>query len=165
MILIGALVCASSAQAAEYLETVQAPPAEAPGDRAAITKRAAGCLARNLRPERAGPAVIQSTDPETGVTVAAASFPYSRGGVPWTARSTVTVEAKDGRFRITQSNLEHRQGAETTTAAASFLGTNRQGGDWMRVGLWWGSGGDAVRKQAEALNLRLAACVTAQDDW
>ena len=162
---LGATVVAAPAVAADYLEAVESPVFEAPGDHAALTRRAATCLAQN---EGLTGQSIQ-TDAEGGTVVGPLLFSYSSAGVPWSVRSTLTIVSKDGRFRMTHSALSHKQGGPAVSGWSIFSGSLDQGseGGWMRVGKWKFSGADKVEAAAQALSLRIATCIQAvpSNNW
>ena len=167
LIIAAVAAAASSAEAAETLQNVTSPVIQAEGSQAALAKRATVCLTKNIRPEKGGQPVIQASDPESGTVVAAATFTFTRAAIAWTARSTLTVETKDGRFRLVHTALQHRQGSESPSGLASFLGTNPRNDTWTDVGMWWGAGGETVKREAEALSAKVADCIKAapKDDW
>ena len=157
---------APSASAADYLQTVVSPVFEAQGDRSTLAKRSATCLAQNSG--LAGP-TIQS-DPEGGTVVGPLQFSYSNSGIPWTVRSTLTIETKDGRFRMTHSALTQKQGGPAVPSGWSIFNgsvdTGSEGG-WMRIGQWRFSGSDKVEAAAQALSKRIATCVETKpaENW
>lgn len=164
-----AMLMAAGPAAAQYLETVPSPVFEAEGDRAALTRRAATCFAANAG--TSGQSV--QTDVEGGTVSGPALISYSQAGVPWSVRSTLIIEAKDGRFRMTHSGLTQKQGgpAANRSAWAGFLGGNlntTSEGGWMPVGKWRFSGGEKAEAAAQALSQKIATCVqtkTADEDW
>lgn len=157
---------ATAAIAADYLETVVSPVFETKGDRAALAKFAASCLAQNAG--LAGPTI--QTDVEGGTVVGPILFPYSSAGVPWSVRSTLTVDVKDGRFRITTANFTHKQGGPAVASSWSiFNGSVDQAteGGWTRVFKGRFGGSEKVESEAQALSKRIAGCVQAkaEDNW
>jgi hypothetical protein len=97
-----------------------------------------------------------SSDIEAGVIVANNAFEYSYGAllpVANKARTTLTFQAKDGRFRIVHTSIER---------FADTLG-------WQRIGTWRFSGGDAAKEAIDRISTNLATCVkansTANDNW
>lgn len=134
------LALATPAAAAQQLERVESPPLEAAGSARELVGRGRTCMARVLgsRPV---------TDLEGGVVVAASRFAYTeRLLIPlaWEGRSTVTLEASDGRFRVTHTDIAQR---------------SREGYAWGPVNLWRARDGDRIRAELEAITADLAACV------
>lgn len=95
------------------------PPPElivqAPGkDVATLTRRALICIPQNTQPGFVDVPAIVSSDVAGGLVVANNAFDYEDKGFLRTlerGRSTLTFEAKEGRFRISHSNVEGFMGA------------------------------------------------------
>ncbi|MDB5453607.1 MAG: hypothetical protein JWO33_2185 [Caulobacteraceae bacterium] len=165
-IAVSLVAVAAPAIAADYVEQIVSPVFEAPGDRAALTRRAGTCLAQS---NAGSPAAIRS-DEVGGTVVGAVLFSYSQAAVPWSVRSTLTVELKDGRFRLTHTNLTQKQGGPAVPSGSSILSDSvdqRTEGGWMRVGDWRFSGAEKVRAAADAVSQRIANCIEskAKEDW
>jgi hypothetical protein len=112
-----AIGCALGLAAPSYaarasLPTLTSEVYQATGDHAAIARRANTCAAQLLHSGLMTIPVIISSDPEAGTVVAHNTFqiPIGKGhgvfAVAFDARSTVSIEAKDGRFRIEYTDLE-----------------------------------------------------------
>lgn len=105
------LVANSAAQkrAAIPIEPLTSQVYEATGDRAAIARRGTKCMAQMLKPGvRTAPTILTS-DPESGVVVANNSLQYAEKlliPLVYDARSKVSLEARDGRFRLTHTEIE-----------------------------------------------------------
>lgn len=115
--------------------SLTSPVHQVDGSAAAIIQRAHGCVARllvndevktsgssasgffgavagqgrNVSGSVAGGSVIELSDPESGLLVANSRVDYKFMLIAHSARSRFTIEARDGRFRIVQSNLESLQ--------------------------------------------------------
>jgi hypothetical protein len=99
----GIVLLTASPAAAEDLLFVTSEVYQTPGSQSEIARRGQQCIAKNLHATDA--AVILSADMDAGVVVARNALEY--GAFPrWKIRSTFTLEAKEGRFRIVQTNLE-----------------------------------------------------------
>ena len=159
------VLLATSAGAAEYLDTVQSSIFEAPFDHKVLSRRAAICLSQNAGIS----GQTMQTDIDGGTVVGASLFSYSSGGIPWSVKSTLTFEAKDGRFRLTHSNLAQKQGGPAIPESWSILsGSVNQSaeGGWIRVGKWSFSGYKKVEGAAQAMSQRIATCVQSlHSDW
>ena len=147
------IVIAAPAGAAEYLTNVTSEVFQTAGSHDDIARRGQACIAQKLHAVD-GPVILNS-DPASGTVTARNSFEY--GTLPrWKTRSTLTFEAKDGRFRMIHTNIEQfNDGA---------LG----GPGWYGVGKWWGSTGKRVEKELTELSRAIAQCVTTaekKDDW
>ncbi|MDB5988263.1 MAG: hypothetical protein JWR16_3316 [Nevskia sp.] len=102
---------------------------EASGSAADIINRAQDCVARYVSNEPATSngvlgigakgrhsassdatqPVLESADPDSGVLMAHSRAPYHHLLLSFEARSRLSVEAKDGRFKIVQNDLAYRQ--------------------------------------------------------
>lgn len=91
------------------MEKLESPVYEAPGDARALTRQAGICIAQTLKAGVTTAPVILNTDLEGGVIVARNVFDYSEfvlfSPLVSPARTTVTFEARPGRFRITHSDI------------------------------------------------------------
>lgn len=140
-----------------YLNRVESPVFETTGTHQEITKRATTCIAQIVKPGFTTAPTITSSDPEAGMVVANNAFVYSYGalGIPMPnkARTTLTFQAKDGRFRIVHTSIEQFS----------------DGSGWQPIGTWRFSGGDAAKEAIEAISQSLATCVktnpAANDNW
>lgn len=143
---------ASPATAAEYLTEVTSQVYQTPGTPKEIAMRAQICIAQNLRPGNVNAQQIVSSDLENGVIVAQNALKF--GSMPeWQARSRFTFEAREGRFRISQTGLEM---------------FNDMAGGWGGIGKWWGSPWKKAEAAFAASADAVARCVLAgpkRDDW
>lgn len=135
-----------------YLQRVESPVYEADGDHQAITRRALVCIAQVVRPGLTNAPTVTSSDVEGGLIVANNAFEFTSGLMKSEARTTLTFQAKDGRFRITHTNIEQY-------LDASY--------GWTKVGTWKFSGGEKVQAAAQAISDRIADCVKTKpaDNW
>lgn len=140
--------------APDYLTEVRSDPITAEGSPPEIASRGEACMARLLGSGRVGGELIISRDHSAGIVVARNALTYQDGWIlRWEMRSRVTLEARDGRFRITHTNIER---------------LNEQAGGWTPVGKWRGSGWQKAEEALKGQTEQLAACITsaaAQDDW
>jgi hypothetical protein len=103
------LVCFTTevevASAAEYLTDVTSEVYQFAGTPKDTATRANTCISQHLAPGTTDSQLIISSDLEGGVVVARNALEY--GNFPrWKIRGILTFEARDGRFRIKQTNLE-----------------------------------------------------------
>lgn len=106
---IALAMSAGSAGAAPW--PVMAPltvgPWDSPGTTSVIARKGSTCLAKILKPGLVAAPTIISSDIEGGRVVANNAYEIMGIlGSPQRARSTVTFEARDGRFRIIFSDVE-----------------------------------------------------------
>lgn len=144
---------ASPAASAEYLTEVTSQVYPAPETPKQIATRAQTCIAQNLRPGNVNAPQIVTSDLDNGIIVAQSAL--ETGSFPvWKLRSHFTFEAREGRFRITQTGLEwfNETGA----------------GGWLGIGKWWGSPWKKAEAAYAASADAVARCVIAgpkRDDW
>lgn len=168
--------------AAEVLDNVESPVYEADGTRQQIAQRAEACASRVLRFDAVtgkdatasvmspgigsastatqqvdGGKIVEHADLEAGLVVAnqrtATGGVLSGGDV---LQSTLTVEARDGRFRITHTNISRM---------AKSTGYMENPG-FTPVYIQAFSGAEKVRKQLLGVSDKLAECITKPaEDW
>ncbi|MXO63947.1 hypothetical protein [Qipengyuania oceanensis] len=146
-------VSASPANAREYLTEVVSEVYQTAGSPAEIAARAQTCIAQHLAPGTVNAPLIITSDIEGGMIVARSAITY--GSLPkWQIRSRFTFEAREGRFRISQTNLER---------------FNEYAGGWAPIGKWTGSQWKKAEQAYIASANSVAACVLAdrsnKDDW
>jgi len=177
-----AALASSSAVAAEYLEMVESPVFEAPGAASEIVKRAQLCASRILRNDEVriadsaagggfipipgagktggvtGGNVLVSVDPEQGIMVANSRIDYRAMLTARNARSTLTLLAKDGRFKIQHTNIE------TLQKSTGYV----ENDGYTRQGKWKGAGWEKAQDALQSVSVRLAECIkqpAAGSDW
>jgi hypothetical protein len=143
---------ATPAAAADYLTEVTSPVYQTPGTPKEIATRAQTCIAQNLRPGAVNAPQIVSSDLDNGVIVAQSALSF--GSFPeWQARSRFTFEARDGRFRISQTGIEM---------------FNDMAGGWRPIGKWTGSPWKKAEAAFAASANAVAQCVIVgpkEDVW
>lgn len=143
---------ASPAAAAEYLTAVESQVYQTPGTPKEIATRASTCIAQNLRSGTVNAPQMVSSDLDNGVIVAQNALRF--GSLPeWQIRSRFTFEAREGRFRISQTGLEM---------------FNDMAGGWGGIGKWWGSPWKKAEATFAASADAVARCVMSgpkRDDW
>lgn len=148
-----AIAAATSAQAAEYLTEVASEVYQAEGSTREIATRAQTCMSQHLASGVTGGQLIINADLDGGIIVANSAIEY--GSLPrWKIRSRFTFEARDGRFRIQQTNLER------------FNDQFNVG--WNAIGKWTGSQWREAETAFVASAATVAQCVqtgSRRDDW
>ena len=152
VIVLGA-VGATSAHATEYLTEVTSEVYQTNGTVREIANRGQTCMSQHLASGMTGGQLIINADLDGGVIVANSAIEY--GSLPrWKIRSRFTFEAREGRFRIKQTNLER------------FNDQFNVG--WNAIGKWSGSQWRGAEKAFVASAASVASCVqneTQSDDW
>lgn len=149
--MIGVLVASAALAAApEYLTEVVSAPVETTGTASEIAARGRRCIASTFGSGVAGGELIVSDS--DNVIVARNASSYMDGLLKWQIRARVTFEARDGRFRISQTALER---------------FNDRGGGWSGIGKWRGAGWQKAEAAYASSAAALTECVTAEqaDDW
>lgn len=147
--------------APDYLTEVVGEPTSTTGTVSEVTLRAQACASRSLNSGSDGGQVILSSDPAAGVVVAANWLEYRDGMVPWKLRSRVTIEVREGRFRVRHDSIERHN---DQSFGAQVLGAS----PWSPVGKWWGSGWQKAETALKAVSDRLSSCIQSAptgDDW
>jgi len=143
-------VLGTPAAAAEYLSSVTSEVYQTTGTPTQIATRASTCISQHLSSGTTDSQLIISSDLGNGVIVARNAVSYPDGLLQWRVRSTFTFEARDGRFRIEQANLE------------------RFNNRWDGIGKWTGSGWKKAEAAFKASADAVAQCVIAgpkRADW
>lgn len=156
------LTLAASGPPPEYLTEVVGPVHQAEGTPAELAVRAQACLTQTLTTPPDGGSIILSSDPGTGVVVAANALEYRDGLLPWKLRSRITFEGRDGRFRLRHTAIERHN---DQSFGANVLGAS----PWGPVGKWRGSGWQKAEQALADVSTRVATCVASQattaDEW
>jgi len=140
-------------QAAEYLSIVTSEVIPAQGSARDIAARGRICISQHLASGIVGGELIVNADLEAGIVVANSAIEY--GSMPrWKIRSRFTFEARDGRFRIQQTNLER------------FNDQFNVG--WNPIGKWTGSqwkGAEAAFSSSASLVAQCVATGPIKENW
>lgn len=150
MIAIIALGVAAPAHPAEYLTSVSSEVFQTPGTPRELATRAITCISQHLAPGTVDAQVVISSDLDRGIVVARSAVEYPDFLMQWKIRSVFTLEAREGRFRIEQTNLE------------------RFNNRWDRIGKWTGSGWKKAEAAFTGSASVVARCVMSparRDDW
>lgn len=148
-----ALTFTAPAEAAEYMTSVTSEVYQVNGTPREIATRAMTCMSQHLAPGTVDAQLFISSDLDGGIIVARSALEY--GSLPrWKIRSSFTFEARDGRFRIEQTNLER------------FNDQFNVG--WGPIGKWTGSQWKKAEEAYLASAKVVALCVISgpkRDDW
>jgi hypothetical protein len=125
-------------------------PQPMPGTASEIIARAHSCAARYASSSGSQQG-IEMVDPANGVLVANINSDYTGFlGAGGRARAKMMIEAKEGRFRISLSEIQREQGHNFDILVRAP-----------------GTGADKVIQALEAVSEKIAACLTTakSDDW
>ena len=148
------LLTSTAATAAEYLTQVTSEVYQTPGAPREIATKAQTCIAQHLKPGMVNAPQIVSSDLDNGLIVARSALEYPDGLLSWQVRSTFTFEAREGRFRIVQTNLERFQDQFNV--------------GWKGIGKWTGSGWKKAEAAFQLSASVVASCVMngpKREDW
>lgn len=181
--LVGVATALPAAAESKYLESVESPVVQVPGVSAKdLAARGRLCILKDvtygdvvLRDESrvapysmpgsqagnttssAGGDVLQSVDLDAGLVVARSRVPMSSMMMRYSVESTITFEAREGRFKITQSAIQ-----------MAMLETGYAANDGFRpVLVQWGSPHKKVTETLQALATKIGECVATSEsaDW
>lgn len=151
IIVLVAILFAMNAHA-ETLDAVESEVFQTLGTPQEIATKGKTCLAQLLRGDSdASP--ITDADIQAGTIIARSQFKYTFNLVSGVLRSTVTFMAKDGRFKITNSNIDRILSGYGATPI--YKG--------------WGTGWKASEQALIDQNMQIAQCVMkfdqAKSNW
>jgi len=148
-----ALCFSIPSEAAEYMTSVTSEVYQVNGTPREIATRAMTCMSQHLAPGTVDAQLVISSDLDGGVIVARSALEY--GSLPrWKVRSRFTFEARDGRFRIEQTNLERFN--------------DQFNAGWGPIGKWAGSQWKKAEEAFAASASVVAQCVISgprRADW
>ena len=108
-----ALMSPTPSVAETFLTSLGGEVYETTGTTKEIVARANACISRNLSKGSMDDPLILSSDLDSGVIVARNSIEYGTI-MRWRIRSRFTFEAREGRFRIQQTNIERNNTSALT---------------------------------------------------
>ena len=152
-IILGLIPCCFPTVASaknEYLTELTSEVYQSPGTPRALATKAQTCISQLLRPGTTDAQLIINSDLDGGLIVARNAISYPDGLMQWQVRSTFTFEAREGRFRILQTNLE------------------RFNNSWAGIGKWTGSGWKKAEQAYGVSATKVADCVRAgpsKESW
>lgn len=178
-----ALVVSSAASAeSEFLEKVESPVFEFPGTPSEIAGKAKTCMAQLVRNDEirikdstagtdffaspgdghssgvTGGEVFVAEDLPGGLIVANSRIDYSSMLMKQSVQSTLTFQAKDGRFRFTNSNISR----------AAYSSGYMHNDGYKPVRTSWGAGHKDVEAALLEFSAKIADCIkapAAASDW
>lgn len=181
LVLSGLLVIADAVADPQYLDRVEAPvvTAEAVPARQ-LAERARLCITQNVTNDSvvlkdtsrvnpmfsvatmsagdtnavAGGDVLRTVDLDAGLIVAQSRIPFTHMMMKHSIESTITFEAKDGRFRITHSGIK---AAQLSTGYASNNG-------FQPVLMQAVSGYKKIEVALQEVSTKISTCVVSADN-
>jgi len=163
--------CATGVQSSmpdndKYLEVVESGVIKLDASKQEIAKRGAVCMSQIIQngsvhlndssgwfgnsSNVSGGQIIVQNNPENGIVVASSRLDYrGKSLLTFNVQSTVTILAKEGRFKIRHTNIME---AQKSTGYIANDGYNK-------VGRWAGSGWETTKEVLDGLSKRIAQCV------
>ena len=153
------LLFINAAYAADPLDKVESEVFTTNGTAAQITLRAKGCMAEILKNDNVGNSTTENLFSYAGEDklVANARIEYTYLLLRRSVQSKYIFEAKEGRFRISETDIGYKI-VETTGTLAWGSSVNSKSGH-MPVVKVWGTGYEEVEAQLQAVNAKIADCV------
>lgn len=166
----------ATAEGSNAIVSITSKPWDVPHSKPEIITRAQGCAGRvltfssvsargssatlfgnsNTSVSVGGGQLIEVSDPAGGILVANHRVSYYSALIPYSAQARVTVEAKDGRFRIVLTNPERLQRSTGYAPTDDFSPMHRV----------WGTGWQEGVEQLTAAAEKLATCIQSPaEDW
>lgn len=148
-----------TANAADLLDKVESPVYQTAGTPAQITTKAKACMAEILKNDNIGNSTTQSlfSYADDSKLVATSRFEYTYLLLRQSLQSKIIFEAKEGRFRITHTDIGYKQ-VETNGLLAWGASVTSVTGH-QPIAKVWGTGYEEAEKQINALDSRIADCV------
>lgn len=144
---------------AANIDEVDSQVYTATGTRQQILARAAVCVAQVMRPGIPNAPLILSRDNTAGVLVIDNYTHFSARLVTWALHTTMTLEAKNGRFRIVHTGIEQTADPQGPMSAHP---------SWVPVSKGFPNPWKHAQQAIEDVSTRLANCVTRApkpSDW
>lgn len=159
LLLLLAILAINTVHAADPLDRVESEVFTTNGTAAQITLKAKGCMAEILKNDNVGNSTTENLFSYAGEDklVATARIEYMYLLLRRSVQSKYIFEAKDGRFRITETDIGYKI-VETTGTLAWGSSVNSKSGH-MPVVKVWGTGYEEVEAQLQAVNTKIADCV------
>lgn len=158
-LIIGLFAISASAFSQDFLDKVESEVYQTNGSASAITARGKGCMAEILKNDNVGNSTTQNLFSYTGddKLVANARFEYTYLLIRRSLQAKYIFEAKDGRFRITTSEIGYKQ-VKTTTGLGYGASIDSASGHEPLAKVW-GTGYEEAESQIIAMNKKIADCV------
>lgn len=158
-LMAGLLAISVSAIGQDFLETIETEVFKTNGTPSEIISRAKACMAEKLRNDNPGSSAAQGLFSYVGddKLIANARFEYNYLLIRRSILAKYIFEAKEGRFRITTTDILYKQVKDTTGFGfgASVDSVSGHG----RLAKVWGTGYEEAESQILALDNKIAECV------
>ena len=155
-----------STLAADTLDKVESEVFKKDGAPQQITSKAKSCIAEIIKPGEKGNA--QSNNlfilVEENKIIANSQFEYVYMLIRRSAKSKLIFEARDGRFKITHTEIGYKQVDTAALAWGPSLNENESHRPLIKA---WGTGWEEFEKQLQEVSKKIADCVIndKKQDW
>lgn len=141
----------ASPERADQVFSMTSDPVPAKGTTAEIIHRAQLCAAQHVR-QKKGDTLVQLSQPDAGLLVVNLQSEFRSALIAYVAVAKLTIEARDGRFRFTASDLD-----------TPIEGYRRIPGIYKV----WGTGWQAALASIKAVTDTVANCMAtaSNDNW
>jgi len=182
------ILFSSNSFAVEFLETVDSDVFQTTGSIQEITKKAKVCMSRILQNNEVrisdsasgtgffsgltstmdnskghsdgvtGGAVLADADIDGGIITANSRIDYSSNLLSHNVKSTVSFQAKEGRFKIGHSNIEYLQ------KSTGYMHND----GYRKIVKAWGTGWGNAERELQGVTTKIADCILSKsknDEW
>ena len=158
-IFILALTVFSLPAFADVIEKVETEVFTTSGTAAQITAKGKGCMAEILKNDNIGNSTTQNLFSYTGddKLVATARFEYIYLLLRQSLQAKYIFEAKDGRFRITNTDIGYKQ--VKTSGTLGWGASVESSTSHQPIAKVWGTGYEEAESQLLAMDKKIAECV------
>ncbi len=153
--------------AADILDKVESPIFQKPGTPEQLIARAKVCIAETVKSDAGGNTA--TANPITIATedkiIANSRFEYTHRLLRHSAKSKIILEAREGRFKITHTEIGYKQVATTGVLAWGASRNDSEG--HIQLAKVWGTGWEELERQLQDLSKKIADCVISdkKQDW
>lgn len=158
-LMAGLLAISLGAFGQDFLDTIETEVFKTNGTAAEITARGKACMAEKLKNDNPGSSAAQGLFTYVGddKLIANARFEYNYLLIRRSILAKYIFEAKEGRFRITTTDIGYKQVKDTT--GFGFGASVDSGSGHSRLAKVWGTGYEEAESQILALDTKIAECV------
>lgn len=161
-LMTGLVALSLSAFGADLVEKVETEVFTTSGTAAQITAKGKACMAEILKNDNIGNSTTQNLFSYTGddKLVATARFEYIYLLLRQSLQAKYIFEAKDGRFRITNTDIGYKQ--VKTSGTLGWGASVESSTGHQPIAKVWGTGYEEAESQLLAMDKKIADCVMSE---
>ena len=161
-LMTGLVALSLSAFGADLVEKVETEVFTTSGTAAQITAKGKACMAEILKNDNIGNSTTQNLFSYTGddKLVATARFEYVYLLLRQSLQAKYIFEAKDGRFRITNTDIGYKQ--VKTNGVLGWGASVESSTGHQPIAKVWGTGYEEAESQLLAMDNKIAECVMSE---